>query len=151
MNMTTIRRWHSYIGLFMAPIVLFFALTGAAQLFSLHEAHGNYQPPTVLEKLSSVHKDQVFALGHHHEPVEPKADSRKSEAGTASRAASEDEGDNTKLATIALKALFLLVALCLVLSTALGLWMGLTQTRQKRLGWMLVVAGALMPVGLLLM
>jgi len=43
------------------------------------------------------------------------------------------------------------VALCLVLSTALGLWMGLTQTRQKRLGWMLLLAGALIPVGLLLL
>jgi hypothetical protein len=151
MNSTTIRRWHSYIGLFMAPIVLFFALTGAAQLFSLHEAHGNYQPPTVLEKLSSVHKDQVFALGHHHEPLEPQAAPRESEGDTAPRAASEDEGDKSRLSTVALKALFLLVALCLVLSTALGLWMGLTQTRQKRLGWMLVVAGALMPAGLLLL
>jgi hypothetical protein len=42
------------------------------------------------------------------------------------------------------------VAICLVLSTVLGLWMGLTQTRQKRLAWMLVLAGALIPVGLLL-
>jgi hypothetical protein len=47
-----------------------------------------------------------------------------------------------------LKAFFLVVALCLVLSTALGFWMGLTQTRQKRLAWMLVVARTLIPVGL---
>jgi hypothetical protein len=51
--------------------------------------------------------------------------------------------------TLALKIFFLLVALCLVLSTVLGLWMGLTQTRQKRLAWMLVLAGALIPAGLL--
>jgi hypothetical protein len=132
--MTTIRRWHSYIGLFMAPIVLFFALTGAAQLFNLHEAHGHYQPPAVLEKLSSVHKDLVFALGHHHEPPEPQADSQVPGGGEASAPATEDDGDKTTLSTLALKELFLLVALCLVLSTALGLWMGLTQTRQKRLG-----------------
>jgi len=55
-----LRQWHSYIGLFIAPSVIFFSLTGALQLFSLHEAHGTYQPPAILEKLASVHKDQVL-------------------------------------------------------------------------------------------
>lgn len=151
MNTTTIRRWHSYFGFFMAPIVLFFALTGAAQLFNLHEAHGDYRPPALLDKLSSVHKDQVFAPGHHHEPPEPKADSQQPAEGTAALASTQDDDDKSGPSTLALKAFFLVVALCLVLSTALGLWMGLTQTRQKRLGWMLLLAGALIPVGLLLL
>jgi hypothetical protein len=148
--MTTIRRWHSYIGLFVGPSVLFFALTGAAQLFSLHEAHGTYQPPALLEKLSSVHKDQVFAPGHHHEPAEPKPQSQNPGAGTESPAAPDHDDDKPGLSALALKAFFLLVALSLVLSTALGLWMGITQTRQKRLAWMFVLAGTLIPAGLLL-
>ena len=74
MNVIAMRRWHSYIGLFIAPSVLFFALTGATQLFSLHEEHGNYKPPAIIEKLSSVHKDQVFAFGNHHaQPTPEKA------------------------------------------------------------------------------
>lgn len=150
MNVTTIRRWHSYIGLFVAPSVLFFALTGAAQLFSLHEAHGTYQPPALLEKLSSVHKDQAFALGHHHEPPEPKSESQNPGGGTASQADTEHDDDKPELSALALKAFFLMVALSLVLSTALGLWMGITQTRQKRLAWLLVLAGTLIPAGLLL-
>jgi hypothetical protein len=68
-----IRRWHAWLGLFIAPSVIFFSLTGAVQLFSLHEAHGDYQPPALIEKLSSLHKDQEFALGHHG-PARPKAD-----------------------------------------------------------------------------
>ncbi len=68
MKLTTIRQWHSYLGLFIAPSVLFFALTGATQLFGLHESHGDYRPPAIVEKLSSVHKDQVFELGHHTSP-----------------------------------------------------------------------------------
>jgi len=81
MNAITIRRWHSYIGLFIAPSVLFFSLTGAVQLFSLHEAHGNYQPFAIVEKLSSVHKDQEFALGHH--PAQPAQEhDGKPEVGT---------------------------------------------------------------------
>jgi hypothetical protein len=133
----------------MAPSVLFFALTGAAQLFNLHEAHGSYRPPEILEKLSSVHKDQVFRLGNHHESPQPESDSQKPGEVTASRAAAEDD-DKAELSTRALKAFFLLVALCLVLSTALGLWMGLTQTRQKLIAWMLVLSGALIPAGLVL-
>jgi hypothetical protein len=142
-----IRQWHSYIGLFIAPSVLFFALTGAAQLLNLHEAHGNYQPPAILEKLSSVHKDQVFAPGHHHEPLPPDAEDQKPR-GDGVTGPRGKRRRQTELSTLLLKAFFLVVALCLVLSTALGFWMGLTQTRQKRLAWMLVVARTLIPVGL---
>ena len=149
--MTNIRRWHSYIGLFIAPSVLFLALTGAVQIFSLHEAHGRYQPPAILEKLSSVHKDQVFALGHHHEPPDSAADSPQPEGAATTSAAPEGDDDNPGLSTLALKIFFLLVALSLALSTALGLWIGITQIRQKRVAWILVAAGALIPTALLLL
>jgi hypothetical protein len=139
-TIVSIRRWHSYIGMFIAPSVLFFSLTGAAQLFSLHEAHGKYQPPAIVEKLSSVHKDQVFAFGNHHSA--PETD--------AQQPAPADDDDKTDLSTLMLKGFFLLVAVCLAVSTAFGLWMGLTQTPRKKIGWTLVVAGSLIPVGLLL-
>jgi len=138
MSPATLRTWHSYIGLFIAPSVLFFSLTGAVQLFSLHEAHGSYQPPALVEKLSSVHKDQVFAFGDRHQPPEPQADAGK-------------DDDRTPPSTLMLKWFFLLVALCLVVSTAFGIWMGLTQIREKRLSWILLIAGTLIPVGLLVL
>jgi len=49
-----------------------------------------------------------------------------------------------------LKSFCLLIAVCLTLSSALGLWIGLTQMRRKSLAWALVIAGAVIPVGLLL-
>jgi hypothetical protein len=149
MNVTTMRRWHSYIGLFIAPSVLFFALTGAAQLFSLHEEHGNYKPPAIMEKLSSVHKDQVFALGHHAQPA-PDEGSGEPGVAPAPRSADED-GDKPELSTLLLKIFFLVVALGLTLSASLGLLIGLTQTRSKRIAWIIVVAGTLLPVGLLIL
>jgi hypothetical protein len=149
MTIISIRRWHSYIGLFIAPSVLFFSLTGATQLFSLHEAHGKYQPPMLVEKLSSVHKDQVFALGNHHPAPDSVPEAGKSPGDTQS-AGGEDDGDKLGLSTLLLKGFFLLVALCLCLSTSFGLWMGLTQSPRKKLGWLLVVAGSLIPVTLLL-
>jgi len=134
MTSLTIRRWHSYIGLFIAPSVLFFALTGAVQLYNLHEAHGAYQPPAILEKMSSVHKDQVFGADHH----EP-------DAGNPPPPAAAD-ADKPSLPTVLLKAFFLAIAVGLSISTAFGLWMGLTQSRQPRLSWLLVIAGTLIPV-----
>jgi hypothetical protein len=144
----SIRRWHSYIGLFIAPSVLFFSLTGATQLFSLHEAHGKYQPPAIVEKLSSVHKDQVFAFGNHHTAPDSVPEADKPPAETQSPPGAEDDGD--KISTLLLKGFFLLVALCLALSTGFGLWMGLTQLHTKKFGWLLVLAGSLIPVILLL-
>ena len=152
MNMARIRQWHFYIGLFIAPSVLFFALTGALQLFSLHEAHGHYRPFALVEKLSSVHKDQVFELGHHEAAAEPGTGSGASPASDrAQPAGAKDDDDKTGLPTLLLKGFFLLVALCLTLSTSLGLWMGLTQTRRKRTAWVLLIAGGLIPLALLVL
>jgi hypothetical protein len=148
MNMASVRRWHSYIGLFIAPSVLFFALTGAVQLFSLHEAHGKYQPPALVEKLSSVHKDQVFSLGDHHAQADSELSAGKPAADAGTRPGNED--DEPAIPTYLLKGFFLLVALSLAVSTALGLWMGLTQTLRRRTHWALVIAGLLIPISLLL-
>ena len=145
---TTVRRWHTYIGLFIAPSVLFFSLTGAVQLFSLHEAHGSYRPAAIVEKLSSVHKDQVFAFGGHHVDAEPQGEAGK--PGADPGPGPHDDDDRTPAATLMLKWFFLLVSLGLVLSTALGIWMGLTQIRKTRLALLLLAAGTLIPVGLLL-
>jgi hypothetical protein len=151
MNAANLRRWHSYIGLFIAPSVLFFALTGAVQLFSLHEEHGTYKPWAITEKLSSVHKDQVFALGDHHPQPAAEKGADEPDAAAASRAAGEEDADKPGVPTLLLKVLFLVVALSLTLSAALGLWIGLTQTRSKRTAWILVVTGTLTPIALLLL
>jgi hypothetical protein len=147
MMRTAIRQWHSYIGLFIAPSVLFFALTGALQVFSLHEAHGLYEPFPLVEKLASVHKDQVFAMGHHDAPAPTNGDAAKP---AAPKPDADDDDDKTPPARLILKAFFLVVAVSLAVSTAFGLWMGLKYTRRKRLAWGLFVAGAVVPVALLL-
>jgi hypothetical protein len=142
-----LRRWHSYIGLFIAPSVLFFALTGAVQIFNLHEAHGGYQPPVWIEKLSAVHKDQVFRKpeDHHDDAAGPAA----SAAGGAAPAA-EDEEDRVSGPTLALKWFCLLVALGLTGSTSIGIWMGITQLRPRSTAWALLLTGALLPLCLLI-
>lgn len=138
MSSSSLRQWHAYIGLFIAPSVLFFAITGAIQLFNLHEAHGGYRPPALLEKLSAAHKDQVF------EQPRPAP-----QTGGVDEDHPSDDAEQVRPTTLALKWFFLAVAAGLTVSTAIGVWMGLTQLRRKMIGWSLIAAGALIPVCLL--
>ena len=55
LRLAAVRQWHSYVGAFIAPSVLFFALTGSVQLFSLHYPLVAYAPPPVVEKLGMLH------------------------------------------------------------------------------------------------
>ena len=120
--MLSLRVWHTYIGIFIAPSVLFFALTGALQLFNLHEAHEGYQPAALVEKLSSVHKDQVFAL---------KEQDEHPDAAAQPPTAPEEHEAEPKLGTLVLKWFFLAVALALSASTLLGLWIGLSLSHRR--------------------
>lgn len=61
-----VRRFHVYLAMLAAPTLIFFSATGMLQLFSLHEAHGDYHPPVLLQRLAALHKDQVFSLHHPH-------------------------------------------------------------------------------------
>jgi hypothetical protein len=101
---STLRQWHAYVGLFIAPSVLFFSLTGAIQIFNLHEAHGGYHPAVLLEKLSAVHKDQVFE--EPHDQSAPDHDAPHAAVGAAGGQPAEDEGQKQSASTLALKWFF---------------------------------------------
>ena len=148
MSFSSLRRWHSYVGLFIAPSVLFFALTGVLQIFNLHEAHGNYQPAVLVQKLSAVHKDQVFGKPHQHEAHEEESQSAPPSTGGAQEGPAE-ETEKDSLPTLALKWYFFIVALALIASTSIGIWMGISQIRRKAIAWTLLVAGAFTPICLL--
>jgi hypothetical protein len=137
MNTLLLRQWHGYLGAFIAPSVIFFALTGSIQLFNLHEAHGAYHPAPIIEKLARVHKDQVFALDHDHGPPAQGA------------APAHDDDEQPAVATTLLKWFFLLVALGLVVSTSLGLWIGLTRPRGRRVTVAVLAMGCVAPLVLL--
>jgi hypothetical protein len=140
--MMTVRQVHSYIGAFVAPSVLFFAFTGSLQLFSLHEAHGAYTPPAVVEALSRVHKDQVL-----REQPKPGPNDAQEGHGRNRRAAPPKSAPAPPAwPVMALKWLFLCVAIGLATSTLLGLWMAFTFSRRKTLVLALFAAGVVLPV-----
>jgi hypothetical protein len=135
--MSSVRIWHNYLGMILAPSIIFFALTGLLQIFSLHEAHGGYKPPALIEKLSSVHKDQVFeAKEHEAEPAEPPEPAE----------AKPQAQQRSMIGTYVLKWFFALVALGLAVSTVLGVWMGLKGTVRRRTNLWLLGLGIVLPV-----
>src|SRR5580700_1049287 len=56
-----LRLIHLYVGVFIAPAILFFAFTGALQTFSLHETTrgSSYKPPAWAVMLAQIHKKQT--------------------------------------------------------------------------------------------
>jgi hypothetical protein len=145
LRLAAIRRIHGWLGLFIAPSILFFALTGSLQLYGLHESHTGYKPPALVEKLGMVHKDQVFKLKPKRPAGAPKpAVAQDHDEHEEHHAAPADEGP--KVTVSLLKALFLIVALGLATSTILGVWMALAHGRDKRVGWIVLAAGAVLPI-----
>ena len=139
--MQSIRTWHTYIGTLIAPSVLFFALTGALQLFSLHEAHDSYAPPPLVEKLASVHKDQG-------PPREAKA---KPAGETPKPPMPKPAGDAAakRPNPLPLKIFVVLMAIGLLLSTITGLTVALANPRTRRTYLAILIAGAVVPCVLL--
>ena len=141
-RMMMLRQWHTYIGAFIAPSVLFFAFTGALQLFNLHESREGYTAPALLQQLGSIHKDQVLKAAHADAPEvgdHPDAHAEHHHGPAVSPAA--------QMRIWALKWVFAIVAVGLIVSTILGLWMAFTQSRRR--GVAVFVVGAAIPLLLL--
>ena len=145
--MMTVRQLHTYVGAFIAPSVLFFAFTGSLQLFSLHEAHGAYQPPALIEQLGSIHKDQV--LKRASAPAE--ADGGEDHDHDHGHPGHHHHGVGEAPWNVgALKWFFLAVAVGLMGSTLAGLWLAFTVSRRKRLVLGLFAVGVVLPLLLVL-
>ena len=73
MNIKVMRNIHLYLGVFFAPLLMFFLISGSWQTFDLHEASkdGSYKPPAIIKSLSQVHKNQRWVDGK----MVPKASS----------------------------------------------------------------------------
>jgi len=65
MNIKAMRNIHLYLGVFFAPLLMFFLISGSWQTFRLNDASksGDYKPPAIIQALSNVHTDQKWAEG----------------------------------------------------------------------------------------
>ena len=152
------REWHLYLGTLFAPSILFFALTGALQLFGLHEGHPGeaYQPPAWVQKLGSIHKNQTVSERRGPPPGFAGDQKGPPESDQARRPVRPEVGRQneehvTNKPTLALKCFFLAMAVGLVFSTLLGIYMAFKYNRSRALVWSMLLIGTAIPAGLLAM
>jgi hypothetical protein len=121
-GMNRIRQLHLYLGCIFAPLLIFFAITGAWQTFQLHRSRkdGTYTAPRILHQFSSVHQFQEFPV---HEGLV-----RQSHP---------------------FRWFVLAMALGFVVTAILGVVMAFKFTRERWIVWLCLVAGFILPVLLL--
>ena len=118
-TLARLRRLHLYMGVPVAPLILFFALSGAWQTFGFHKdaKDGSYIAPTVLSVVSDVHEHQRAGSNAHR---------------------------STAFAVVAL-----LAALGIVATTAIGILMAFRFAPKPLIVWGLLAVGVLLPAFLL--
>jgi hypothetical protein len=142
-----VRQLHLWLGTLFAPAIIFFALTGVLQVFSLHEGRpgGQYQPPAWIVKLAQLHKKQNLAV---RPPGRPKSAPAGRPADQRVPAAKPPE--QNMVFVYLLKWFVALMGLGLAFTTALGIIMAFQFARDKRVIWLLLVLGTLIPAALVL-
>jgi len=120
--MRQIRQLHLYLGTLFAPLIIFFAFSGALQTFGFHEStkNGSYQAPGWIVTLANIHKDQRLTRG-------PKGGS-----------------------SVLLKWFVVLMAVGLIATTLLGIYMAFKFNRDKRVVCGLIILGIVIPLVALL-
>jgi hypothetical protein len=150
-SLKAIRLMHHYIGVFFAPTILFFAITGSLQMFGLHETSrgSSYVPPAILVHLSQLHKKGTLylpprkpapsapAMPDGPKVGAPKPDPPKSPAPTPASPAPNP---------LPMKIFFAATALALVISTCTGLFMSWKYARRKAVVVGVLLAGIVGPL-----
>jgi hypothetical protein len=138
-----IRNVHLYLGVFIAPAILFFAFTGALQTFSLHDVakDGSYRPASWIVLMAQLHKKQTTQL-----PAPKDPSTKNSTAGDPKPQKKDDSVP--KHNTLPMKIFFLVVSIGLVLSTLTGLSMSYMYCRNKVSLTAILLAGVVVPVAL---
>lgn len=144
--MKNIRQIHLYLGTFFAPAIIFFAFSGILQVFGLHESRGKDAAPPIawIAEMASIHKDQ-------HLRMENPAHERERHAHGQSDADEHDhDHDHADAAqnpsSWGLKAFVLLMAISLILTSLLGIYIAVQNPRTRRSAWLSLFLGIVVPV-----
>jgi hypothetical protein len=154
----SIRLIHLYVGVFIAPALLFFAFTGALQTFSLHETTrgSSYKPPAWAVTLAQIHKKQTPVVPARKTPAPEKSSDKAAPDKPQALDPATPQPTPTPRSTgstvaqphntLPLKIFFLLVAIGLFTSTLSGLYMSYKYLRNRRLVTAILMVGIVVPI-----
>jgi hypothetical protein len=150
------RKLHLYLGTLFAPSIIFFAFTGAFQLFGLHNSHPGaaHQPPAWVQEWASIHMQQTVPEKHVPPPALVGEQKRSPEARRPPQppeGGQQNHERETHKFTLALKWFFLATTVGLTFSSVLGIYMAFKFNRSRALIWGLLILGTAIPVALIVM
>jgi len=128
------RKLHLWLGMLFAPSILFFSISGAFQILGLHEGP---DAPAWISELALIHKDQM---------VSAPARAPRPEAPKPATPPNPQPPREPAHASAPLKAFFLAVALGLIASTSLGIYLAFAYKRDRVTTLALLGAGIVVPV-----
>lgn len=151
------RKTHLYVGIFTAPAILFFALTGTLQTFSLHETTkgSSYRPAQWIVVLAQIHKKQTAQVPQRKAPSPAAATAanaqKRADAVPPQPTAPQPQALATQAShnPLPLRIFFLIVGLSLFTSTASGIYLAWKYRRDRLIVAGLLLAGILAPLLLL--
>jgi hypothetical protein len=161
------RKIHLYTGIFIAPALLFFSITGALQTFNLHESTtgSRYAPPRWIVVLGQLHKKQTTEVparrarptggaagdGPDGSIAGGRGEANARSSGLPSGLPKPEPGGGPPAAAkrhMPMKIFFLVVSVGLALSTLTGIYMALRYSRKLTVAGLLA-AGVVVPCLLL--
>jgi len=135
--MRKLRLVHFYLGVFFAPLVIFFAFTGVLQVFKLHESY---------RETPGSQGDWIAWFGQFHKEqawIPPPVARAKAAPLAASKAPEE------RLVTKPMKWLVALMGTALVATTFLGLYIAFNYPARRRQCALALAAGIVIPLALM--
>jgi uncharacterized iron-regulated membrane protein len=143
-TMRRVRQWHFYLGVFFAPLIMLFALSGALQTFRLQEEKGwGSEPPAWIVTIGSVHRDSKLptpkpAAEQDHDAPKP---------AVAKPAPQRPPGPNK----LPMQILMVALSVALMFSAPLGVMIALNNRQTRQTSLIMLAAGTVVPVALLLL
>lgn len=120
--MKALRRVHLYLGVFFAPLLLFFVLTGWRQTLYPNRLKSAADAESLMQKLQMVHVDQIYPNSQEVEhPTSPKL----------------------------FKTLVVVMSVALVITIAIGVYLAFRSLRPRWPVWASLALGIVVPIILL--
>jgi hypothetical protein len=138
-TLRSLRQWHRYIGVFLAPAILFFAFSGLIQVLGWQDAR-NPPPAGWVSAIAGIHKKQALPKPRPAEPTRKPAGPARAGGGD------HDEGALTPL-----KIFALLTAIGLFVTTLIGLTIALGTRNMRRKSLIALGLGIVVPAVLLVL
>ncbi len=131
--------------MFFAPAILFFAFSGMLQTFDFHEVERGVAPPKWIATIAAIHKKQDFPKPRKPRPAAPAggAEAGKAEAAAAGPAAPAHS-------PWPLKVFVGFMSIGLIISTALGIAIALSNKQARRTAQIMLATGTVLPILMLL-